>query len=191
MKDEKEFEFDDDVEFDFGTDSSDEHMSFIDAVKVNMEDNFIEIHHTIDGKTLTLRYCGRLEGITLLGGYTADTFAVTYPQIDARVISAIASVFVDLRYYGHDFYSGDFEAALKYWLERFVFNDFERKDVDLVKYIIEKETKSLLRDLSKTRLHKCWNNDQFTPLIWASPEQIKKQYDHYLHFGRYDKHEEQ
>ncbi|WP_410963681.1 hypothetical protein, partial [Salmonella sp. SAL4455] len=72
--------------------------------------------------------------MTISGSYESSVFATTYPQLDARVLSAIASVFVDLRYYGHDFYSGDFKAALRNWLERFVFNDFERKDVDLVKY---------------------------------------------------------
>jgi hypothetical protein len=184
MKDEKEFEFDDEPSeqldcFDF------------EKIKIDMEDNYIEIHCIASDGIITLHYCGRLEKITISGSYEPNAFATTYPQLDARVLSAIASVFVDLRYYGHDFYSGDFTAALRNWLERFVFNEFYRKDVDFVKYIIEKETKSLLRDLSKTRLHKCWDNDQFTPLIWASPEQIKKQYERHLHFGRYEKHEEQ
>lgn len=168
-----------------------DHDLDIDEIEVDMQDNFIEMHHRIGDKTINLRYCGRSQEITIFSEYTQDEFATIYPQIDTRVISLITSVFIDLRYYGHDFYSGDFEATLKNWLGHYVFNRYQRKNVELVKYLIEKETKNLLRDLSNTRLDKCWNNDQFTPLIWASAEQIKKLYDHHEHWGAYKENKEQ
>lgn len=165
-------------------------FDFEDTVEVNMEDTHIEIFHKLGGNTLTLKYDGRYEQIFV--SYTnkenveiMHDFEKDYPQLDKRVISSIASVFIKLRYFGHDFYSGDFQDRLKDWFEWNVFYIGLRNNIDIMKYRIEEKSKELFDHLSEIRLLKCWNNDQFTPLIWASPEQIKKLYDHYKHCGEY------
>ncbi|MCS3417138.1 hypothetical protein M2399_002592 [Pseudomonas sp. BIGb0450] len=171
VADEKDFDFD-----------------FDEEVSVNMEDTYIEMHHRIGDKTINLRYCGRTEEITCYSWYTQEEFAAVYPQIDTRVISSIASVFIELRYYGHDFHSGDFQAILKNWLEEYVFNNIQRTNVEMTKYLIEKETKSLFDELSKIRMYKCnepHELQQFTPIRWATPEQIKKHYDHLVRCGHF------
>lgn len=179
MTEKTEDDFDD---FDFGNGIEDE-------VTVNMQDTYIEMHHKMGSETLTLIYDGRSEEIHLSHHYTQQKFISLYPHLDGRAICSIASVFIDLRYYGYDFYSGDFEATLKRWLEEYVFLYPIRDNYHMVQYLLEKETKALFRDLSNFRLPKSSlerDEHKFTPLTWASPEEIKKLYDRHKSYGHYE-----
>ena len=160
-----------------------------DKVTVDMQADYIEMSHKIGSEILTLIYDGRSEEIHLRHVYTSQEFTSLYPHLDGRAICSIASVFIDLRYYGYDFYSGDFEATLKRWLEEYVFLYPIRDNYHMAQYLLEKETKALFRDLSNFRLPKCsFERDEhkFTPLTWASPEEIKKLYDRYKSNGHYE-----
>ncbi|EPA94946.1 hypothetical protein [Pseudomonas sp. G5(2012)] len=181
-KDNNDFDNLDDLfsgDFDFGNDA--------EILSVSAEDTYIEIDHNMGGKTLRLRYYGQFEEINWF--YVNADFHKDYPQLDERVLSSISAVFMDLRYYGHDFYCGDFQGVLKDWLEKYVFNPFELKSVEMVKYVIEKETATLFRDLSNTRLHKCRlerEDHKFTPLKWATADEVERLYHHFKKCGRYD-----
>lgn len=160
-------------------------------VTVDMQADHIKMTHTIGGVPLTLIYDGTSQEIYCRHDYTSHELNNLYPHLDDRAICSIASVFVDLRYYGHDFYSGDFEARLQRWLEEYVFIYPCRDNYHMDRYLLEKETKTLFRDLSDVRLHKCRESEKFTPLTWATPEQIKELYDHYEQCGSYKKTNEQ
>lgn len=185
-EDNKDDDFDD---FDFGNDITSNFEEILEAeiLSVSAEDTYIEIDHNMGGKTLRLRYYGQFEEINWF--YDNADFPKDYPQLDERVLSSISAVFMDLRYYGHDFYCGDFQAILKDWLEEYVFNPCELKSVEMVKYVIEKETATLFRDLSNTRLHKCSlerEEHKFTPLTWATADEVARLYHHFKKCGRYD-----
>lgn len=167
-------------DFDFGD----------DEVTVNLEADHIAMTHTIGSVPLTLVYDGTSQEIYLRHDYSNEELSNLYPHLDSRAICSIASVFIDLHYYGHDFYSGDFEAILKEWLEEYVFIYPRRDNYQLDQYLLEKETKTLFRNLSHFRLDKCRESEQFTPLIWATPDQIKKQYDHLVRCGYFQSSEE-
>lgn len=172
-KDNDDFDFDDNDDFDF----SDEGLAFKHIVTVNMQADYIEMSHEFSTGTLTLVYNGISEEIYLRHNYTASELDTLYPHLDNRTICSIASVFKDLRYFGFDFYSGSFAERLEEWLEDYVFFYPRNRNHAMDQHLIERETTSLFRDLSRTRLHKCGETEKFTPLIWASTEQIKELYE--------------
>ncbi len=193
MKDEKEFEFDD--EPDSQLDDLDFGMK-MPEVTVNMESTYIEMIHTLGGNILSLTYHGDIEDIIVMYSKECARFDMytefrrDFPQLDSRVLAAINYVFIELRYYGYDFYSGDFSAALQRWLANYVFDIRTYADVEKTKYVIEKETQALLVELSNTRLHKSSSereDHKYTPLTWASPNEIERHYRRYKESGYYDK----